>query len=105
MDIGAWGVAAEFDDCLYAGDTDTVLDEVRLSDQDVQTMLLLGHNPTMAYLAQILADGDGTPEVELAMAAGFPTCSAAVFEVAVEWSEIDAGCGRLEGFHVGRAHS
>ncbi len=105
MSVAQWGVAAEFDDCVYAGDTDTLLDEIRGTDADLQTMLVLGHNPTMAYLAQILADGEGPPEAELAMAAGFPTSSAAVFSVFADWVDIEPGVARLDGFQTGRAHA
>lgn len=103
MDVTAWGVAAEFDDCVYAGDTQTITDELRATDPEVQTVLVLGHNPSVAYLAQILADGEGQPAAELAMAAGFPTCAAAVFEVAVAWVDLEPGLARLTGFHVGRS--
>ena len=32
---------------------------------------------------------------------GFPASSAALFDVEVEWERIDAGAGRLTGFHAG----
>lgn len=104
-EIAPWGVVPEFDDCVYAADATTLLDELAATDPDVKTVIVLGHNPTMAYLAQILADGDGPPEVELEMAAGFPTCSAAILGIDDEWTDIGPGGGRLAAFHVGRAHS
>jgi phosphohistidine phosphatase len=103
LDVTAWGVAAEFDDCVYAGDSQTITDELRVSDPEVQTVLVVGHNPSVAYLAQILADGEGQPVAELAMAAGFPTCSAALFEVSVPWADLEPGVARLTDFHVGRS--
>lgn len=103
LDVTAWGVAAEFDDCLYAGDTQTITDELRGTDPEVRTVLAVGHNPSVAYLAQILADGEGQPAAELAMAAGFPTCAAAVFEVSVAWVDLEPGVARLTEFHVARS--
>jgi phosphohistidine phosphatase len=103
LDVTAWGVAAEFDDCVYAGDSQTITDELRATDPEVQTVLVLGHNPSVAYLAQILADGEGEPAAELAMAAGFPTCAAAVFGVSVPWADLEPGMARLTDFHVGRS--
>ena len=99
-----WGVVVVFDDLIYAGDTDTLLDEIRITYPDVATTLVLGHNPTMAYLAQILADGEGPAEAELAMMAGFPTSSAAVFTLTAPWADLGPGAARLEAFHTGRAH-
>ncbi|MGL5825984.1 MAG: SixA phosphatase family protein [Nocardioides sp.] len=98
-----WAVAPEFDDVVYAGDTDTLIDEIRETPAAYPTVLLLGHNPAMAYLAQILADGDGDRAAEEAMIAGFSTSAAAVLEVAGPWSALGPGAGRLIGFHVGRA--
>lgn len=103
LEVTAWGVAAEFDDCLYAGDTQTITDELRVTDPDAHTVLVVGHNPSVAYLAQILADGEGQPAAELAMAAGFPTCAAAVFAVSALWADLEPGMARLTDFHVGRS--
>ncbi len=102
-EVTAWGVAAEFDECLYAGDTNTVSDELRATEADVRTVVVIGHNPTIAYLAQILADGEGEPAAELAMAAGFPTCAAAMFTLEVTWPDLAPGSGQLSAFHVGRS--
>ena len=62
--------------------------------------VIVGHNPTMAVLAQLLDDGEGDVEAGNAMAAGFPTSAVAVFEVAGAWADLDVA--RLTGFHVGR---
>jgi phosphohistidine phosphatase len=105
MEVTGWGVAPHFDDSVYAGAPDTLLDEIRSTDPESRTVLLLGHNPAMAYLAQILPDGEGDLEIELAMAAGFPTSSAAVFGVNGEWSELEPGTARLMEFHIGRTKS
>ena len=42
---------------------------------------MIGHNPTMAYLAQMLDDGDGDAEAAAGMNEGFPTGALAVFAV------------------------
>jgi phosphohistidine phosphatase len=103
VDVTRWGVSAEFEDVVYAGDTDTLMDEIRETPGDCSTTLLLGHNPAMAYLAQILTDGDGDPTIELAMMAGFPPGTAAVFEIAGEWPELGPGSGRLVEFRTARS--
>lgn len=102
---GEAGGEAKFEDGLYAGGPDTVLDLIRELDEtgeEVTTLLVIGHNPTMAYLAQLLDDGDGDPDAAYQMATGYPTSAVAVFDVSDTWSDLEAGSGRLTGFHVGR---
>ena len=63
---------------------------------------MIGHNPTMAYLAQLLDDGEATPELEGELLAGFPTSAVAVFEYDGAWADLGEGSARLVGYHVGR---
>ena len=98
-----WTLGPEVDRGLYAADVDTVLDLVRLVGDDVTTLVVLGHNPTMASLALALDDGEGDDEAgnELAMGT-FPTCATAVFGVVGSWSALDHGGASLTAYHVGR---
>ena len=73
---------------------------MRALDEECVCAVIVGHNPTMAVLAQLLDDGEGDVEAGNAMAAGFPTSAVAVFEVAGAWADLDDA--RLTGFHVGR---
>jgi phosphohistidine phosphatase len=68
----------------------------------VSVLVVVGHNPTMAYLAQLLDDGSGDDEAGSQMARGFPTGALAVFDVAGSWTELDLASARLVAFHVGR---
>lgn len=98
-----WDVTlAEYVDALYAAGTDTALDIIRDTDDGVTTLVVVGHNPTIAYLAQLLDDGDGDEEGGNAMAAGYPTSAAAVFAFEGDWTELDEASATLNGFHVGR---
>lgn len=99
-DAAGWSVPVELDPGLYDAGPDTVLDLVRSLPEDVRTAVVLGHNPTMASVAQLLDDGDGEPGAGNAMATGFPTTAVAVFEVPGEWG--GAVTARLVGFHVPR---
>jgi phosphohistidine phosphatase len=73
------------------------------SDDVVTSLLVIGHNPTMAYLAQLLDDGSGDEEAHREMAVGFPTSALAVFEVTQSWASLDLASARLVAFHAGRA--
>lgn len=100
----AWDLDVEpdFDLGLYAADADTALDMLRLVPQQVDTAVVLGHNPTMAYLAQLLDDGEGNVEGGNAMAMGFPTSALAIFTQAGAWADLGPGVARLTAYHVGR---
>jgi phosphohistidine phosphatase len=97
-----WDLDPDFDRGLYAADPETALDLVRLVDDDVRRLLVIGHNPTMAVLAQLLDDGEGDDEAATEMAAGYPTSAVAVFEYDGSWADLDEGTARLVAFHVGR---
>lgn len=98
-----WAGGATYDAGLYSAGPDTALDLVRATDDATTTLVLVGHNPTVAYLAQLLDDGDGDEEATTALVGtGYPTCAAAVFGVGGSWSDLAPGTARLEAFHVGR---
>ncbi len=94
---------AEFDGVLYSGGPETVHDLIRLTHDGVGSLLVIGHTPTMAYLAQLLDDGDGDVDAVAAMSGGFPPCAVAVYSVPGSWDALEVGRARLIGFHVGRA--
>ncbi|VXB51782.1 SixA phosphatase family protein [Nocardioides sp. AX2bis] len=95
--------AARHDEGLYSAGPEAALDLVRETADEVSTLLVVGHNPTMAYLAHLLDDGEGDPGAGSEMVArGYPTCAAAVFAVDVPWADLAPGRARLEAFHVAR---
>ncbi len=100
---GGWSLTPSLDGGLYSADADTVLDLVRLLDDDLRTVVVVGHNPTMASVALLLDDGDGDPAVAADLATGFPTCALAVFSHAGPWADLAPGTATVTAFHVGRA--
>jgi phosphohistidine phosphatase len=97
-----WDLEPTFDHGLYAADPDTALDLLRTLDDDCRTTIVIGHNPTMAYLAQLLDDGEGDVEASNTMVTGFPTSAVAVFAYDGSWADLVPGAAQLTGFHVGR---
>jgi len=97
-----WGVKAELDHALYGADEDGVLDLIRLTDEGVGTLVVVGHNPTMGLLAQLLDDGEGPPEAVDRLMRGYPTSATAVFELPATWERAAMGRARLTLFNVGR---
>ncbi|KAA1416010.1 histidine phosphatase family protein [Nocardioides humilatus] len=97
-----WDVAADYDRSLYGADEDGVLDLVRTTDETIGTLVVVGHNPTMGLLAQLLDDGEGEPaSVDLLMQ-GYPTSACAVFDIPGAWADTAMGRCRLSLFNVGR---
>jgi len=101
-DAAGWSLAPDLDRGLYAAGPETTIDLVRLVPEDASCVVVVGHNPTMAYLAQMLDDGTGDADAVAAMAADFPTSSVAVFSYDGDWSSLGVAGARLDAFHVGR---
>lgn len=92
----------EFRRSVYLGGSEQVLDTVREDAADMETVLVIGHNPTMAQLTSLLANGVGSREAHAALADGFVTSGVAVLRYAGSWADLDLGTCELERFHVGR---
>ena len=83
---------------LYEAGRAAFLDVVRHGPDKARSLLLVGHNPTIAEMTSRLS-GTGESGALARMAGKFPTSALAVidFDVA-HWSEIDDGKGRLIAF-------
>jgi phosphohistidine phosphatase len=82
-------------DAAYAASTDSALEILRGAPEDASVLVFVGHNPTASSLALLLDDGDPDPAALRALSSGLSTSGAAVFEVGVEWRDLDVGTGRL----------
>lgn len=83
----------EYDDALYLAEPQRILQ--RLAEVSDSPVLVVGHNPGIGELAQILA-GQGQPADMEQLAAHYPTGALAElhFETAC-WADIAPGGGRL----------
>ncbi len=100
---GGWDLEASLSQVLYGAGPETALDLVRESPEDVASLIVVGHNPTMAYLASLLDDGEAEPALSSEVLGGYPTSAVAVFEYVGAWADLDVAGARLVAFHVGRA--
>lgn len=97
---GGWDLAAEATHGLYVAEPASVLDLVREVPADTTCLVLVGHNPTMASLAQTLDDGEGDPEAQQRLlTGGFPPGAVAVFEYDGTWADLDLATARLVAVH------
>jgi len=78
---------------LYHGITDAYL--AAIWGQDVQCLMVIGHNPTCDELSRYLT-APGSPAVDKLMAHHFGTATLAVFECDIDsWSELGQASGNL----------
>jgi len=100
---GLTGCEVAFEDAVYTGSPDVVIDELRGVPEDAATVAFVGHNPTASYLCHLLDDGEGDAEAISGLLRGFPPAAVAVIEIGVPWAELAAETGRVVGYYVGRS--
>jgi phosphohistidine phosphatase len=99
---GAWALEPTLSQGLYDAGPESALDLIGQAPADARAIIVVGHNPTMAYLASLLDDGDGDPDVASEMLSGYPTSAVALFDYDGAWVDLGEAGARLVGFHVGR---
>ncbi|MGH8967215.1 MAG: SixA phosphatase family protein [Actinomycetes bacterium] len=98
---GSAATKVEVRDELYEAAVRDVLGLLRDVEESARTVLIIGHEPTMAATAAYLASDDSEPAALAQVRVGVPTATYSVLESAVHpWSEWGRGSARL--VHVGR---
>ena len=92
---------ATFDDAVFTGSPDVVLEALRAVPAGAETVLFLGHNPTASYLCHLLDDGNGDTDASSRMLTGFPPGAVATLAVTVPWAELAPETAHVVGFYVG----
>ena len=88
---------------LYATTPGTMIDEINAIDDDVSTLLVIGHEPTMSTLALGLCGAEDTKtSAAERISAKFPTSAIAVLTVPCAWKELELGMATLIDFEVPR---
>jgi phosphohistidine phosphatase len=100
-DGGGWDLEGTLEDALYEAGTESALDLLRETDEAVQTLAVVGHNPTMASLAALLDDGEGDDEAGNEVAVGFPASAVAVLQYDGDWADLDEASASVVAYHVG----
>lgn len=82
-------------DDLYSASVTDLVSVLRATDPRARTVLVVGHEPTMAATAERLA-GPGSLDGALAQVrVGVPTATYSVLEAAEPWHEWEPRCARL----------
>ncbi|HET6876650.1 MAG TPA: histidine phosphatase family protein [Jatrophihabitans sp.] len=82
---------------IYEASAGALLDVVRGIDESAGSVLLIGHNPGLADLAEQLI-ADGRDEAVTRLREGFPTGAFATMRLNGPWRATDPHTGFLEGF-------
>ena len=92
-------VTLEVERDLYTADADDVIERLRGVEEEVTSIMVVGHNPTFAELVLLLVaptaiSGRGRLQ-------GFPTCALAQIAVRADtWMDLRAASGHLERLFV-----
>ena len=88
----------EIEKGLYHAGREGLLERLRKVKDAVPSVMLVGHNPGMEWLAMDLAGG-GDEDAWDSLRVKYPTAALAVLTFEVKrWSDIKPGGGRLTGF-------
>lgn len=94
--------AFAFEPRLYEAPAKALLAVVRETAPEVQTLLLVGHNPGLQELAAVLT-GSGDAEARHRLVEKFPTAALAVLDFAIDDWAVKPSTGRLDRFITPRA--
>jgi len=93
--------AAEFEDRIYGAPAADLLALARLTSADVNTLLIVGHDPAIRELTLELAGeptGDAAAEAFGRVRTKYPTASIAVLSFSDRWAQLGPGLAQLAGF-------
>ncbi|WP_445170738.1 SixA phosphatase family protein [Mycolicibacterium sp. Dal123E01] len=88
---------------LYHANAGAMIDEINHVDDDVATLLVVGHEPTMSHVALGLADPDSSnQDAAERISMKYPTSALAVLSVPGGWADVRLSSAELTSFHVPR---
>ncbi len=88
---------------LYDTTTGTMIDEINEVPDGVDTLLVVGHEPTMSALALGLAGAECTNDDAVQrISEKYATSAIAVLKVTGDWKDLQRGQAALTDFHVPR---
>jgi phosphohistidine phosphatase len=92
-----------YEDRLYGATPGAVIAEINRVGDDVDTLLVVGHEPAMGQVALGLSGAPGTNTTAAEhISTKFPTSAMAVLRVIDQWEDLELGGGALTSFYVPR---
>lgn len=89
-------------DALYGASPGTMITQISGTGDEVSTLLVVGHEPTISQVALGLAAPASDLQGVARIAEKFPTSGIAVLGVPVGWAGLELGSAALLTFHVPR---
>lgn len=102
-----WKVAVpvEYTDSLYLANAQQILEQIYQQDDDVDTLMVVGHNTGMELLAELLIRNTESPLTE-ALRSKFPTAALAVYKCKLKsWQDLAYRSAKLVDFVTPRSLS
>jgi len=85
---------------IYEADPEDILEQISVTSDAAQTLLVIGHSPGMPSLAVGLAGPGSDPQALAALNSRFPTAALVVLRIKSQWSDLDFGNAVLLAFHM-----
>jgi phosphohistidine phosphatase len=89
------------EDDLYGASTFGLLERLRALDDAVRGVMVVGHNPTLQHLGELLA-GSGAPAALEQLGTKFPTGAIATLTFDGAWPALDRAVARLDELFMPR---
>ncbi|MGP3978811.1 SixA phosphatase family protein [Streptomyces sp. 8N114] len=86
-----------YEERLYEAPPGQIIEVINEVADDVRDLLIIGHNPGMQSVADVLA-GAADQEAQERMARGFPTAAVAVLRYTGSWKSVEPGSAELTRF-------
>ena len=91
-----------YEDSIYGARTDDLIDLAHAMAEDTATVLMLGHNPTMARTVLALVGPASSDPAVAQVQRKFPTCAIAVLTLDAAWADLAPGAAALESVSIPR---
>lgn len=88
---------------IYGASIDDVIDLLHALPEDIGTVLVAGHEPTMSRTTLALAGPSSSGPALAMVQRKFPTCGVAVLSIGGTWADLAPGTAALESLAVPRA--
>ena len=84
---------------IYEASAERLLGVLREQQEEVRTLLMVGHNPGMQELALVLSGSEqDDPEARSRLKRKYPTSGVAVLDCEGPWRALSPGCAQLVDF-------
>lgn len=85
-----------YEERLYDASPGEILAVLGETPDETRDLLVVGHNPGMQSLAELLAGSADKDAAAALSRTGFPTCALAVLRFTGSWKSVEPGVGTLE---------